>query len=155
MTTAVSRLWSRGKCSCAILEGAVSHENVELNCRVIDAFNRRDLGAYLDLTDPDLEFIPYEVSVQGGSPYRGHFGVRSWWEESFAVFPDLRGEVDGIRDLGDRTLAHGRLRGQGAGSGAPIERPMWLLAEWRDRKLVWWSSFESEAEALEAARLRA
>jgi ketosteroid isomerase-like protein len=87
----------------------MSQENVELNQRVIDAFNRRDLGAYLELTDPDVEFIPYEVNVQGGNPYRGHFGVRTWWEESFAVFPDLRGEVHEIRDLGDRTLARGRI----------------------------------------------
>ncbi len=128
----------------------MSRENVELNRRVIDAFNRRDLAAYLTLTDPDVEFIPYEVQVQGGEPYRGHSGVRSWWEESLAVFPDLRGEVQEIRDFGDRTLAQGRIRGQGAGSGASIERPMWLVAEWRDRKLVWWCSFEDEAEALKA-----
>src|SRR5512134_3473328 len=29
------------------------------------------------------------------------------------------------------TLLHGRLRAQGAGSGAPIERPMWLAITWR------------------------
>jgi ketosteroid isomerase-like protein len=133
----------------------MSQENVELNYRVIDAFNRRDLGAYLALADPEVEFIPYEVKVQGGSPYRGHFGVRSWWEESFAVLPDLRAEVYEIRDLGNSTFVHGRLRGQGAGSGAPIERPFWLATEWRDQKIVWWCAFESEAEALEAAELRA
>jgi hypothetical protein len=132
----------------------MSQENVDLNYRAIDAFNRRDLGAYLALTDPDIEFTPYEVWVQGGEPYRGHVGVRNWWEESFAVFPDLRAEVYEIRDLGDRTFAHGRIRGQGAGSGASIERPMWLALEWRDKKAVWWCSFESEAEALEAAHLR-
>jgi hypothetical protein len=48
---------------------------------------------------------------------------------------------------------HGRLRGQGAGSGASIERPMWLALEWRDKKAVWWCAFGSEAEALEAAGL--
>jgi ketosteroid isomerase-like protein len=133
----------------------MSQENVGLNRRVIDAFNRRDLGAYLELTDPDMEFIPYEVKVQGGSPYRGHFGVRSWWEESLAVFPDLRGEIYEMRDLGDCVFVHGRIHGQGAGSGAAFERPMWLVAEWRDKKMVWWSSFESEAEAVEAARSRA
>ncbi len=34
----------------------MSQENVELVYRVIDAFNRRDLGAYLVLMDPDVEF---------------------------------------------------------------------------------------------------
>jgi integrase len=55
-------------------------ENVELQHLVIDAFNRRDLDAYLALADHDLELTPYEVWVQGGQPYRGHAGVRSWWE---------------------------------------------------------------------------
>ncbi len=130
----------------------MSQENVELTRRVIDAFNRRDLGAYLALTDPEVEFTPYEVWVQGGDPYRGHAGVRSWWEESFAVFPDLRVEIYEVGDLGDRTFTHGRIRGQGAGSGAAIERALWVIVEWRSKKMVWWSVFESEAEAVEAAR---
>ena len=131
----------------------MSQENVDLYYQAIDAFNRRDLGAYLALMDHDVEFTPYEVWVQGGEPYRGHAGVRRWWEESFAVLPDLRAEVNEIRDFGDRTFVRGRLYGQGAGSGASIERAMWLANEWRDKKTVWWCSFGSEAEALEAAGL--
>jgi hypothetical protein len=130
----------------------MSQENVELAHRAIDAFNRRDLSAYLALHDAEVEFTPYEVWVQGGEPYRGHAGVRSWWEDSFAVFPDLRvAEIYEVRDLGDRTFAHGRISGQGAGSGAAIERPLWLVNEWRDKKCVWWCVFESKGEALEAA----
>jgi hypothetical protein len=131
----------------------MSQENVELHHRATDAFNRRDLGAYLALMDPEVEFTPYEVWVQGGEPYRGHAGVRSWWEESFAVLPDLSGELDEVRDFGDTTLGCGRIRGQGAGSGAGVERGMWVVARWRDNRAVWWSSFDSEREALEAAGL--
>jgi ketosteroid isomerase-like protein len=131
----------------------MSQEDVELTRRAHDAFNRRDLAGYLALHDPDVEFTPYEVAVQGGSPYRGHDGVRSWWEESLAVLPDLRSELDEVRDLGARVFARGRLYGQGAGSGASFERPLWQAAEWREGKLVWWRAFGSEAEALEAAGL--
>jgi hypothetical protein len=131
----------------------MSQENVDLHYRAIDAFNRRDLGAYLALMDTEVEFSPYEVSVQGGEPYRGYAGIRSWWEESFAVFPDLRAEVHEIRDFGDRTFARGRIYGQGAGSGASIERAMWLANEWRDKKCVWWRTFDTRDEALEAVGL--
>ena len=131
----------------------MSQENVELSYRVIDAFNRRDIAAYLALADPDLELTPYEVRAQGGEPYRGYSGVRSWWEESLAVFPDLRAEVYEIRDFGDRELVHAVVRGQGAASGASIERPVWLVAEWHNGRMVSWCSFESEAEALEAVGL--
>jgi ketosteroid isomerase-like protein len=131
----------------------MSQENVELTYQRMDAFNRRDLAAYLALTDPEIEFTPYEVRVQGSEPYRGHAGVRTWWEESFGVFPNLSSEAYDVRHFGDRTLVHGRLRARGAGSGASIERPMWLVIEWRHKKVVWWSSYESEEEALEAVEL--
>jgi ketosteroid isomerase-like protein len=36
----------------------MSQENVELVWRVFDAFNRRDLGTSLALTDEDVEGIP-------------------------------------------------------------------------------------------------
>ncbi len=131
----------------------MSRANVERTREVIDAFNRRDLRAYLALTHPDVEFTPYEVYIEGGDAYRGHAGVRTWWEDALAVIPNLRAEVDEMRDFGDRTFVRGCLRGDGAGSGAPIERSMWLVAEWHDGQEVWWCAFASEQEALEAAAL--
>jgi ketosteroid isomerase-like protein len=132
----------------------MSRENVELLHEAIDTFNRRDLDAYLATNDPEVEFTPYERAVEGLGPYRGHDGVRIWWEESFAVLPDLRAELYEVRALGDMTVARGRLRGTGAGSGASFERTLWLANEWRDKKTVWWRAFETEAEALEAAGRR-
>ena len=132
----------------------MSRENVELLHQAIDTFNRRDLDAYLATNDPDVEFTPYERAMEGLGPYRGHDGVRTWWEESFAVYPDLRAELYEVRALGDMTVARGRLRGTGAGSGASFERTLWLANEWRDKKVVWWRAFETEAEALEALGLR-
>ena len=131
----------------------MSQENVERTRRVIEAFNRRDLQAYLELMDPELEFIPYEVYLERGDPYLGHAGIRRWWEDLFSVVPDVRAEVFEVRDFGNRTLVHGRIYGQGAGSGAPIDRTMWLVTEWRGDKEVWWCAFETEEQAREAAGL--
>jgi hypothetical protein len=50
-----------------------------------------------------VEFIPRLVEVDGGGSYRGHDGVRSWWENLLGVWPDFRSEVDEVRDLGDVT----------------------------------------------------
>jgi hypothetical protein len=81
-------------------------------------------------------------------------GVQRWWDEAFAVLPDFRVELEEIRDFGDWTLTRGRLRGRGAESGAVFERAVWHLARWRDQKQIWWSAFETEAQALEAVGLR-
>jgi ketosteroid isomerase-like protein len=131
----------------------MSGENVELTHRAHDTFNRRDLEAYLALHDPDLEFTPYERAIEGGGAYRGHSGIRRWWRESLETLPDLGAELDEVRDLGDWTLVRGRLRGRGAGSGAPFERTYWGVFHWRDRKIVWWHAFQNEADALEAVGL--
>lgn len=128
--------------------------NVELVYRNVDAFNRRDAATYLAGMAEDVEFTPYEVSVQGGQPYIGHAGIRSWWEETFAALPDLRADIREVRDLGDCAVVSGTLRAHGAASGAPFERPMWLGVEMRDNKAVWWCSFENEADALEAVNQR-
>jgi ketosteroid isomerase-like protein len=126
---------------------------VELFHRAVDAFNRRDLDAYLALHDADVEFTPYERAVEGLGPYHGHDGIRTWWKESLEVLPDLRAEVYEVRDRGDKTLARGRLYGTGAGSGARFERTFWLANKSRHQKIVWWYGFQSEAEALEAGAL--
>jgi ketosteroid isomerase-like protein len=132
----------------------MSEENVELLHEAFDAFNRRDLDAFLALCDPDVEFISYLAQVEGGGPYRGHDGVRDWWGRLLAVYPDFRAEIEEVRDLGNRTIARARVHGRGVESDAPMEQTMWQLAEYRHGKVIGWHFFTSEAEALEAAGLR-
>jgi ketosteroid isomerase-like protein len=129
-------------------------ENIELIRRAFDAFNTRDLDAFLDLMDPEVEFVPYERALEGLGPYRGHDGVRAWWEDASAAFPEFQIEAHEIRDLTDVTVTHGRLRGLGASSGAAFDRELWHIAKWRDKRQVWWAAFETESEALEAAGLQ-
>jgi ketosteroid isomerase-like protein len=131
----------------------MSQENVELVHQAADAFNQRDLDAFLALCDPEMEFFSRILELEGGGPYRGHEGVRRWWEGLFDVSPDFITEIDEVRDLGDVTLARYRLRGHGTGSGASMEHTSWQVIEWRHRKAIWWRVFLSEAEALEAAGL--
>ena len=131
----------------------MSQENVRLAYRGHETFNRRELNAFLAQMDSDTEFTPYEVAVQGGEPYRGREGMRTWWEETLEVFPDFRVDLDEARDLGDQVLIRGRVRGHGAGSGASFERPLWGLMEFRNGLQVRYRTFATEAEALEAVDL--
>jgi ketosteroid isomerase-like protein len=132
----------------------MSQENVELLHRAYDAFNRRDLDAFLALCAPEVAFISFLMQVEGGDPYRGHDGVRSWWERLLGISPDFSAEVDEVRDLGDLTIARVRSHGHGVESDAPMEQTFWHVAEFRGVKVIWWRFVRSEAEALEAAGLR-
>jgi hypothetical protein len=132
----------------------MSEENVELYQRAVDAWNRRDLDAWLALADPEVEISPLNVDLEGGRPYRGYDGIRRFWEDYLAVFPDFEVVCDEIRDLEDVTICRARLRAHAPESDASFEQPIWQVAAWRNQKCVWWRSFRSEAEALEAAGLR-
>jgi ketosteroid isomerase-like protein len=132
----------------------MSEENVELLHHAFDAFNRRDLDGFLALCDPDLEFISYWMQVEGGGPYRGRDGVRDWWERLLDVYPDFTGEIEEVRDLGDRTIARVRVHAHGVASDMPMGVTMWLVAEYRHGKTTGWHFVRSEAEALEAAGLQ-
>ncbi len=131
----------------------MSQENVELVREALDAFNRRDLDAFLERIAPDVEFVPLQAEMEGGGAYKGHDGVRRWWENLLSVFPDFRVSAEQIRDRGDMTVVRLRLRGQGKESDAPMDQTDWQAARWRNRKIIWWRTFRSEAEAREAAGL--
>jgi len=130
----------------------MSEENVDRYRRVLDTFERRDLDACLELFDPDVDFAPRSAELEGSS-YRGHEGIRSWWETMFTVFSEYRAEIHDVQDLGDVTFGRVRLRGHGMQSGAPMEQTQWHVVEWRQGTVVRWRTLRSEAEALDAAGL--
>jgi ketosteroid isomerase-like protein len=128
----------------------MSQENVNLVRRAVDAFNRRDIDAFLALTDDDIEVIPRSAVLEGGDHYHGRDGVRLWLEDLFGVFPDFTTEVVEAHHFGDLTLAVLRQRAHGASSDTPAEQSLWNVARWRRGKCVWWRTFATRDEALEA-----
>jgi len=92
-----------------ILVAAMSEENVDRYRRVVEAFARRDLDAFLELFDPDVDVAPRSAELEGSS-YRGHEGIRSWWETMFRLFSEYRAEIQEVQDLGDVTFGWLRLR---------------------------------------------
>jgi len=131
----------------------MSQENVEMVYRVNEAFNSHNFDAVLPFLDPDIEYGSRLVQMEGGGPYRGHDGMRKWWKDLFAVFPDFHSDIDEVKDLGDLTLAKVRQHTQGTGRQAPADQTQWHLAEWRKGRIIRWHVFLSEAEALQAAGL--
>ena len=130
----------------------MSQENLELQHRLTDAFNRRDLDAYLALTDEDIEAIPRVGGMEGG--YHGHDGTRRWWTDLLGSFPDFSVEFYEVHDIGGNlTLTAGRARAHGAGSDTPIEQVFWQVVRWRRGRCFWWAHCGTRAEALEAAGL--
>jgi ketosteroid isomerase-like protein len=117
-----------------------------------EAFRRRDLDAFMTYMDPEVEFRSLVLEIEG--LYRGHEGVRSWWENVLAVFPDWSPRIEDAREVGDRVVARVRAEGSGTGSGISLERDIWQVAQVQGGRLRSWAFFRTEQEALESVALR-
>jgi ketosteroid isomerase-like protein len=132
----------------------VSQENVEIVRRVFDAFNRRNIDAFLGALDPDVEWIPIMAALEG-RVYRGHEGTRRWIEDLTADWEFFEPRFEEFRDLGDRVVVFGHWRARGRASAVELEnQPGTWLYEVKDGKVVLMRTFTDRAEALEAVGLR-
>jgi ketosteroid isomerase-like protein len=123
-------------------------DNVRTVITTYEAFVRRDLDDFLSYHDPEVEFRSLVLEVEG--VYRGHAGLRSWWETVLAVFPDWTPQVEDARELGDRVLLRVRIEGSGTGTGIGLERHAWNVVELRDGLVFSSAFFRTEEEALAA-----
>ena len=133
----------------------MSQDNAALVHRLFDALARRDRDTWVALHDPDAEIHPL---IGLGGTYRGHDGAQSFWDDIFSTFPDYSLRIDEVGELGDRTVLALHISAHGAhamdSAGSMVEQLNWVLAETRGGRVVWWRSFRSKAEAVEAAGLR-
>ena len=123
--------------------------DIDVVCGSHEAFRRRDFDSFMELMDPDIEFSSLILEVEG--TYRGHDGIRSWWNDVLAVFPDWQPQVEDAREVGGRVVLRVRAEGAGTGSGINVDRDIWQVAEVRDGRLSAWKFFRTEQEALVAA----
>jgi ketosteroid isomerase-like protein len=126
----------------------------ELANAAADTLNRDDIEAFLELMDPDVEFRSL-IAEADGDTYRGHEGVRRWWQSVRSAFQtvewDFR-EID-VGATGTRGVA--KIQISGTMSGVDVRQTMWQAVETRGGKAVWWRFFRDEKEAREVAGLPA
>ena len=127
----------------------MSQENVEIVEAASDAIMRGDLDAFLALAHPQIEFRSLIAEAEGRT-FHGHEGVREWWDSVIRALA-VRSGMEQIEGFRDRGIA--RLRLSGRIEGVEVPQTMWIAWRVRDGLLVWWATFRTEAEALEAAGL--
>jgi ketosteroid isomerase-like protein len=131
----------------------MSQENVDGAYRAYDAFSRGDWEALVELIDPAVEFESLILEADGAS-YRGHEGVREYFEIVHDVFSDWHSEITELRDFGDTLIIESHAVGTAKGSGIELGQRFWQAVRLRDGKIVWWRFVRTEEEALEAVGLR-
>ena len=133
----------------------MSQENAESFNGFIDAFNRRDAEAIVEVVDAAVEWRPAAPVALGGEAtvYRGHAGVSDGLRDLHGSFAELQIEISELQEAGDRVVGTGRIRTRGKESGADFETPFGAVMEFSGGKATQIRSYLDPKEALEAAGL--
>jgi ketosteroid isomerase-like protein len=126
-------------------------ENVELVRRAYDVFDT-DLGALLELLDPEIEWVSPSDSIEPGVRSR-HEGVKDAYAATAAAWEGPTHTPYEFVDAGDKVLVAVTFRGHGRGSGMDADRLEFHVWTLRDGKAVQFEWFYQRPEALEAAGL--
>jgi ketosteroid isomerase-like protein len=130
----------------------MSHENVEIVRRAIEAFNRGDFDAALQdvALDATIDFSRSRGPDAG--VYVGHDAIRRFWTDMTEAF-------ERHTMIPDEFLFHGeyvvvpitsRMTGRG---GIEVEATTATVATLRDGRMVRWTMYQEKQEALKAAGL--
>src|ERR687888_648458 len=114
----------------------MSHESVELSSLAEAAFgalNSRNLDGFIAVAAEDVEFTSMVAEVEG-TTFRGHDGIRTWWESVVGAFGDVHWEVLDVQGAGDRGVAH--IRMDGTLGEVPLNLNMWLAAWLREGRVT-------------------
>ena len=133
----------------------MSRENVETFKRAVEANNRGDYDAFLQEFDPDVEFHGVMGVMFGGKAtvFRGHAGVLEYLRDLDEGFTVRDVQWSGFRDLGERLVVLGYVRGRGRESGIELDSQYGAVAEFRKGKVIRYRDYFDHNEALEAAGL--
>jgi hypothetical protein len=126
----------------------VTERNLELHRRANEAFNSRDIEAYIAYCDPGIE-LHSAVTVPGGGVYHGHAGVRRWHRDLKDVFGDeIQVEPEAFFAVGDHTISFHVLQGRGQQSGAQVATPAAHVCRWGGGLITYFKGYTHREDAL-------
>jgi ketosteroid isomerase-like protein len=127
-------------------------ENERLLRAGVEAYNRGDVRAMVDLFDPEIEL--YVDSAQGNpGTWHGLEGFQRMVESWRDAFAEDRSEVIGLEMVSDRHLiAEMRQTAIGSVSGVPVEMTNYYLLELRDGRAVRFHIYGDRETAMAAVR---
>ena len=129
-------------------------ESVEVVKSNLEAFNRADFDAIVDLTSEDVEFDFSNSRGPMSGVYRGREELRGFlssFADAWASLEfDPQEEVVELRD--GRVLTVNAFRARGHGSGVEVAATGASIWTVRNGKIAAMTFYQSKAEALEAAK---
>jgi ketosteroid isomerase-like protein len=133
----------------------VSGENLEIVQRGFDAFNAGGVEGILPFIHPDFEATTPPNLASEPDTYRGHDGIRRWFDSFDDVMDEIRWDAHGFEQVGDRVVVDFTLRARGRTSGLDFGQDAAMVWSLRDGKAIGVELFETVEEARDAAGAQA
>ena len=126
-------------------------DKVEIVQRGIEAFNDRGVDGILTIIHPDFEATTPPNLASEPDTYRGHEGVRRWFDSFYEVMDHIRWDAHRYEQVGDRVVVEFTLRASGKTTGLDFGQDAVMVWSFRDGKAIRIELFETLDEALAAA----
>jgi ketosteroid isomerase-like protein len=131
----------------------MSQQNVEIVRAGFEAFNSGGIERILAFAHPDFEaVVPPELSAEPDI-YRGHDGIRRYFESFQDVMDEIRFEPDRFWEAGSAVVADVRITAKGRQTAIPVVQRIAQVWQIRDGRALSVNSYVTLAEALEAVGL--
>ena len=136
------------------MEETRQQRNVDLARRGMEAYNRGDIDAVLELFSAELEVYSPPEFINSGV-FQGREGWLNWsgqWNEAWQSF-DIR--IDRVEPVGERfVVLDAHQVGRGRGSGVSVEQDVVYLYEIGDEGCVYLAIYSDREDALADIRRR-
>jgi len=125
----------------------VSAANLDLMRRLFDTLAKKGVEATLPVVSEQFEMrTPSEFAAEPDT-YRGHDGIRRWWNSFYEAMDEVRLEPGEMRSLGDQVAIRSRLMARGRTTGLEFTQEVVLLATVEEEKLTRLELYGSFEEA--------
>ena len=132
----------------------MSDENVDTVRRGFELLRERGVEAMLELVDPEFEVTtPPEFTVEP-STYRGHDGLRRYFDSFYEVMEEVRFEPEEFIAAGEQVVVPMRLVARGRGTGIEADQRLVQVCTLRDGKMWRMDLYATREEALAATSRR-
>jgi len=131
----------------------VTSEKVELVRRGFEAFNSGDIDRILSFTGPDLEIeVPPGLSAEPDT-YRGHAGVRRYFQSFDEAMDEVHFQAERFWDAAEAVVVDARVTARGKQTAILVEQRAAQLWTIRGGRVIRIRAYASLSEALETIGL--
>ena len=130
----------------------MSGENVDFIEQGFEAFNERGVEGILPFIHPEFEATTPPNLASEPDTYRGHDGIRRWFDSFDEVMDGIRWDAHDFQQAGDKVVVEFTLRARGKTTGLDFGQDAVMVWSMRDGKAIRVELFESLDDALRAAR---